>query len=213
MLMVRTPHSLTPLLGHANASRIYDSWLHLVGHGETGMINIAPGRSGQLNDSIVDVMADVGKAIRNTFSTPVASVGKTSSACDSPVVLEIPSTAGAWDYIETKEDLTLSQRITNYTIEYRRSTGPWLVLVPAVLPSPGPGPDATPLRDQVRDRPAGADPRDQYVGFRRIDVPSTIAAKDTATVAAIRFVCLESVGEEIHLNSFAVFKKNVPWEQ
>lgn len=23
-----------PLVGHANASRIYDSWLHLTGHGE-----------------------------------------------------------------------------------------------------------------------------------------------------------------------------------
>lgn len=216
-----------PKVGHANASRIFDSWLHLVGHGEVGMINIAPGRTGQLLDSIVDVMVDVGKAIRNTFTTPLASVGKTATTCSKPIELDMQAVKGTtFDYIETKEDLTKSQRITNYTVEYRRTAdAAWETLVPAVIPSPH-GPDdhraasssspptsmpTSPSHLQsLRDRPAGADPRDQYVGFRRIDIP-TIPINETANIDAIRFVCLDSVGEQIYLDSFAVYKKNVPW--
>lgn len=198
-----------PKVGHANASRIYDSWLHLVGHGEVGMVNIAPGRTGQLLDSIVDVMVDVGKAIRNTFTTPLAAVGKTSTTCSTPIELDMTAIKGkgtTFDYIETKEDLTKSQRITNYTVEYRRSAGSaWETLVPAVTPSP-----RGPPGEHIQDRPAGADPRDQYVGFRRIDVPA-IPVNETANIVAIRFVCLDSVGEQIYLDSFGVYKKNLPW--
>lgn len=124
------------------------------------MINIAPGRSGQLLDSIVDVMVDVGKAVRNTFTTPLASVGKTATSCSSPVELDMSGIKdAAFDYIETKEDLTKSQRIANYTVQYRRSaSAEWETLVPAVLPRK-PGPDGA--STNLRDRPAGADPRDQ----------------------------------------------------
>lgn len=50
----------------------------------------------------------------------------------------------------------------------------------------------------------------RYVGFRRIDVP-VISRNETANIDAIRFVCLDSVGEQIYLNSFAVYTKDVPW--
>jgi hypothetical protein len=62
----------------------------------------------------------------------------------------------------------------------------------------------------LRDRPAGADPRDQYVGYRRIDLP-IIPVSDTANITAIRFACKRSIGPVIHLVEFGVYKKTVPW--
>ena len=209
-----------PLVGHANASRIYDSWLHLTGHGEVGMVNIAPGRSGKLRESYLPVMTAVGKAIRDTFSHPLAYRGLSSGSCAVPLVLEVPLPAQGQsvDYIETKEDLTHSQRIMNYTIEYRvvgssPTSGPWLTLVPAVGVA-GTGPDAAD-NEKLGDRPAGADPRDSHVGFRRIDVPSGSAALAAAAggrIAAVRFRCLRSIGKEIFLASLALYKKALPWE-
>ena len=86
------------------------------------MTNIAPGRSGKLRESYVSVMADVGKAIRDTFAAPITSLTSIAANCSDPngVVLNLPGGfAEGFDYIETKEDLRRSQRIMNYSIEYR----------------------------------------------------------------------------------------------
>ena len=83
-------------------------------------------------------------------------------------MLELPAlNGGGFDYIETKEDLTKSQRIMQYAIEYRTASTPegvWLTLVPPVAPQSG-------NKTKLQDRPAGFDQRDQYVGFRRINHP------------------------------------------
>jgi alpha-L-fucosidase len=222
-----------PLVGHSNASRIFDGWLNLIGHGENGMVNIAPGRSGKLPDSYLPVMADVGKAIRDTFTTPLARLPATAANCSDPngIVLHMPnsenrsrenkrsenksredrsSPPSGFDFIETKEEVSKSQRILSYTIEYRTSSTPkdtWLTLVPAVKPSTA---IAAAAGTSLKDRPAGFDKRDQYIGFRRIDVPA-IPVAETAAVTTIRFRCLGSIGDEIYLKSFAVYKKNTPW--
>ena len=152
-------------------------------------------------------MAEAGKAIRDSFTTPIAAVGPTASARGEPVVLELPGKA--FDYIETREDLTKSQRIMNYTIEFRTAAGAdWQTLVPAVQPSEGPDRDRG-SRGRFGDRPAGADPRDSHVGFRRIDVP--LDGIYTADIEEIRFRCLRSLGGAFYLDSFAVFKASLPW--
>ena len=46
-----------PLVGHANASRIYNSWRHLIGHGETGMINVGADRTGRYGGVLCVVCA------------------------------------------------------------------------------------------------------------------------------------------------------------
>ena len=56
-----------PWVGHGNASRIFDSYLVTVGHGGVLNMNIPPERTGRMNVSVVAVMADVGKAINDTF--------------------------------------------------------------------------------------------------------------------------------------------------
>jgi len=194
-----------PRIGHANASRVYESWLHLVGHGEVGMINIPPDRNGQIPPEFVEVMEQVGRGIRDTFTTPLAAVAGVTTSCGAPVTLAIPA-GTQFDYIESKEDLTKSQRIMNYSVEYRTSpTADWLPLVPPVLPN-----TAAPLPGGLADRPAGADPRDSHVGFRRIDTP---VLSDTSRVTEIRFSCLRATQPEVHLASLAVYKKSVPWER
>ena len=97
----------------------------------------------------------------------------------------------------------------NYTIEYTADGSSWSTLVPPV----GNPPKAVEhlRRVGLGDRPAGADARDNYVGFRRIDVPA-IDAGATATARAIRFRCLRSLGDEIYLETLAVFRRRVPWE-
>jgi alpha-L-fucosidase len=210
-----------PLVGHSNASRIFNGWLNLIGHGENGMVNIAPGRTGKLPDSYLPVMADVGKAIRGTFTTPIASLPPTVANCSDPngVVLHLTSgSSSGFDYIETKEDVSKSQRIMGYAIEYRTAATPegtWLTLVPAVEPNATSTPAAA--STSLQDRPAGFDKRDQYIGFRRIDVP-VISLAATAAVEAIRFRCLRSIispatGDAIYLKALALYKENTPWGQ
>lgn len=105
----------------------------------------------------------------------------------------------------------------NYTIEYRLigsspNNGPWFTLVPPVRVGRSSGSGSG---QRLKDRPAGADPRDSHIGFRRIDVPSgssaTVAAAATGRIAAVRFRCLRSLGEEIYLASLALYQKNLPW--
>ena len=154
-------------------------------------------------------MAEAGKAIRDTFTTPLAAAGPTARDAGEPVVLQLPGKA--FDYIVTKEDLTKSQRIMNYTIEYRTAASPdWEILVPAVQPSQGPDHHGGGGGGgRFGDRPAGADPRDSHVGVRRIDVP--LAGIFTAGIKEIRFRCLRALGGTFYLKSFAVFKASLPW--
>lgn len=173
------------------------------------MINIPPDRNGQIPEAYVEVMATVGKGIRDTFTTPLASLSDVAGTCAQPVVLDIPK-GTQFDYVQTKEDFTHSQLIMNYSVEYRTAAGPWLPLVPPVPPPKSSDSLGHIDRGSLRDRPAGADPRDSHVGFRRIDTP---IIADTTEISQIRFSCLRALEEQIYLKSFGVFKKNVPWEQ
>ena len=102
-----------------------------------------------------------------------------------------------------REDVSRSQRVLNYTIDYTTDGYRWRTLVPAVR--------ATSDAEHATDRPAGRDSRDQYIGARRIDVP-TIPPVETPNVRAIRLRCLHSLGDVIHLESMGIFTRRVPWE-
>lgn len=193
-----------PWVGHTNASRLFDSVVNTVGHGAILNFNAPADRSGRMNASLAAVMSAVGAALNATFrAPPLAGAGAASGSCAAPLVLELPPPGGQrFDFVVTMEDLTHGQRIANYTVEYQdTSGGPWRTLVPPVVRN----------SSSVGDRPDGNDPRDQYVGLRRIDVPVV----DTAAVgiARVRFVCLRALEEPIFLRSFELRKKQVPWEK
>ena len=81
-----------------------------------------------------------------------------------------------------------------------------LTLVPPV-------PRGQPNASRLTDRPDGHDPRDQYVGHRRIDVPIVPGA---AGFAQVRFNCIrvtEPVDDGmVYLRQFSLHKKLVPWQ-
>jgi len=175
-----------------------------------------------MNASVVDVMHVAGKAINDTFH--LNDVGKATAVTGScgPGV-SVLDVSGPFDYIVTMEDLVHGQRIGNYSIEYRaKGSVSWEVLVPPVRASHSPPPPAAgaarvptaPAADgPVSDRPDGHDPRDQYIGHRRIDIPIV----STEHIAQVRFNCLRLIkavptGESVHLRQFSVHKKIVPWE-
>ena len=66
------------------------------------------------------------------------------------------------------------------------------------------------------DRPDGHDPRDQYVGHKRIDTPVVKTAG--LLIAQVRFNCLQLVASVdasdsyVHLRQLSLHKKTVPWE-
>lgn len=199
--------------GHANASRLWHDFLNTAGHSEVPMINIPVSREGTIPPAFTSVMNDFGAAIQNTFGTAVASVKPSSAAgtikCDgsddATVVLDIPKSGmkGGFDFVETKEDLMQGQSVNNYTVDFQTGAGgPWTTLVPPVLATGG-----------LQDRPAGTDPRDQYIGFRRIDLP-VIPRASTTSVTAVRFRCLSSGAPDgqAHIASLAVYKQDLPWE-
>ena len=68
------------------------------------------------------------------------------------------------------------------------------------------------LHALVGDRPDGHDPRDQYVGHKRIDFP--IVDPASTPMRKLRFVCLRALGDDptAFVRSFAVHQKRVPWE-
>ena len=190
-----------PWVGHGNASRIFESVLVTTGRGAVLNMNIAPERTGKMNASVAAVMRDVGKALNDTFGTSVAALGgPVEATCfGDPVVLEMPPGATATvDYVVLAEDLRFGQRVANYTVEYEdRAGGGWQVLVP-------PASDAG-----LDDRPDGRDPRDSRVGHKRVDA----AVRPLATIARVRFVCLRALAPTIHLRSFSVHTRRVPWEE
>ena len=156
-----------------------------------------------MNASLAAVMADVGTALNATFrAPPLAGVASVETPCGAPVVIDLPAPGGgAFDFVVSAEDLRHGQRVANYSFEYEAvgAPGVWLTLVPPVIKN------AT----AVGDRPDGNDPRDQYLGLRRIDTPVI----DTAAVrvARVRFVCLRALEEPIFLRSVELRRKQVPW--
>jgi alpha-L-fucosidase len=226
-----------PWVGHGNASRIFNSYLATVGHGAVLNMNIPPERTGRMNASVAAVMAEVGRAINATFHSAVASMaaGGASGACvDGVATLDV---GGApFDYVVTMEDLAAGgQRIANYSVEFTRvgaAADAWETLVPVCVPNAtdpaapavcaanapaaaaaasgggGGGGDAG-----YGDRPDGHDPRDQYIGHKRIDFPIVpTSGAGAVAVAQVRFSCHRAIEAPVHLRSFALHKKVVPWE-
>merc|ERR1712224_548350 len=105
------------------------------------------------------------------------------------------------------EDLTMGQRIGKYSIEYRLSgSDEWHMLVPPV--------NAT----KLQDRPDGGDPRDQYIGHKRIDRPIVPASgPGRREIEQVRFNCLRVVNsvdegdDTVYLRQFSLHRKTVPW--
>ena len=194
-----------PWVGHANASRIFDSYLVTVGRGATLNMNIPPERTGRMNVSAAKTMAEAGKAINDTFHKNVAIAPAKSGACAEGIVtLDVPA-GSEFDYVVSAEDMVHGARFANYSVEFQRVGSPnWEVLVPAVQPA---GPD------QLRDRPDGHDPRDSHIGHKRIDLPVVpTAGAGALRIKSVRLNCLGAFEEPVHVKSFSLHKKTVPWE-
>ena len=164
-----------------------------------------------MNESVVAVMRQAGKGINDTFKLYNAGkVTSKSALCTNGVA--VVDVTGEFDYVQTMEDLSKGQRIGNYSIEYKRKGYPkWEILVPPVKAS-----DI--LTTSLRDRPDGHDPRDQYVGHKRIDTPVVPTSGPNAIdITHVRFNCLGLVKsadpkEPVHLRAFSLHKKQVPWQ-
>ena len=118
--------------------------------------------------------------------------------------------------------VTVGQRIANYSVEFQREgSTTWELLVPPALAN-GSKPNfffhehvshpTQALRTGLGDRPDGHDPRDQYVGHKRIDFP--IVNTSEVKVASVRFNCIRPIegADQVHIRSMALDKKTVPWE-
>ena len=122
------------------------------------------------------------------------------------------------------EDLAKGgQRVANYTVEFLPADAAddddaaWRTLVPtcAVFANGTVACDGG-ERGALGDRPDGHDPRDQYIGHKRIDVP--VVNTTAIRMAQVRFNCLRLIeavpaGEPVFLRSFSLHKRRVPWEQ
>ena len=200
-----------PWVGHSNASRLFDGYIETVGRGGNLNANIAPNKEGLINASVIQVMADTGKAINDTFK--LNDAGKIVDLAPLPcsvgaVVLDV---SGPFDYVLTMEDMRHGQRVANYSIEYKlKGSTAWAMLVPPLYAN------ASAPASSLGDRPDGNDPRDQYVGRKRIDIPLLEARG--LPIEQVRFNCnrlAESVDADdkvIHLRQFSVHRKLVPWE-
>merc|ERR1712217_721635 len=158
-----------------------------------------------MNASVAEVMRDVGAALNSTFGKYVAHASGVKSACGASVIeLKLPRVGSAFNYVVTMEDMGHGQRIANYSVEFQRAgSSVWEALVPPVQ-----------KKTHLRDRPDGHDPRDQYVGHKRIDLPQFPDVEATKTVAKVRLNCLRSLhGPEVLIRSFALHKRDVPWER
>lgn len=167
-------------------------------------MNIPPERTGQMNASVFEVMKEAGKALNDTFGTSVAA-SKGSGDCTEGVLEMILPANSQFDYVVSMEDLSMGQRIANYSIDFQRQgSTTWETLVPPVIKK----------KKQVGDRPDGHDPRDSYVGHKRIDFPIVkTSGPDAIDIARVRFNCIRALETPIHLRSFKLHKKTVPWEK
>jgi hypothetical protein len=198
-----------PWVGHANASRIFDSYLVTVGRGATLNMNIPPERTGRMNVSAAKTMAEAGKAINDTFHKNVGITEAKSGPCAAGIA-HIDVTPGtAFDYVVSMEDMTKGARFANYSVEFQRVGSPeWEVLVPPV--QAGPAPDQL----QARDRPDGHDPRDSHIGHKRIDLPVVATSgPDAVRIKAVRLNCIAAFEEPVFVRSFSLHKKTVPWSE
>jgi hypothetical protein len=172
-----------------------------------------------MNASVVAVMHEAGKAINDTFKLHNAGAATAQSGPCSAGVAVI-DVSGQFDYVVTMEDLSRGQRIGNYSIEFRRKNSTQgETLVPAVQPAaPSTRHKVGDERLRSRDRPDGHDPRDQYIGHKRIDLPIVQTSGPGAiAIAQVRFNCLRVVkslheSSIVYVRSFSVHKKRVPWE-
>ena len=181
-----------------------------------------------MNASVAAVMAQVGRAISNTFDR---SVGAVQSNVSGPCVAGFATVRAAgsgtldFDFIMSREDLVGGQRIANYSVEYERvgRPGSWEMLVQVGGDcGPHPGQPPCPKLTASLRRPEGrlGDPvagyfaRDQHVGTRRIDVPQNTSSwhKHKDEVSAVRFSCAGAYAEPVSLASFSLHKKCADWE-
>jgi alpha-L-fucosidase len=198
-----------PWVGHTNASRIFDSYIQTVGHGAVLNFNCPAERTGRMNASLAAAMAEAGAALNATFrAPPLAALAPASTPCGAPLVLELPGGGGQpFDYVVTMEDLRFGQRVANYSFDYQAvGSDAWEVLVPPVWAN------KTPPASPVGDRPDGHDPRDQYIGRKRIDVPVAATGNGTVRVARVRFNCLRAMEDPVYLKSVELRARQVPWE-
>ena len=202
-----------PWVGHANASRIFDSHLTTVGHGAVLNFNAPAERTGRMNVSAAAEMFDAGLALNATFAgAPVAGfeTGPVNVSVGVPLVVDLPGAGGQpFDYVVAMEDLRFGQRIANYSIDYMAvGSSVWEVLVPPVVKN---------ATAPFGDRPDGHDPRDQYLGHRRIDFPvvntSSFASGGgpVVPVARVRFNVLRALAEPAVLRSLTLRLRQTPW--
>ena len=199
-----------PWVGHTNASRIFDSFIWTVGHGATLNFNCPAERTGRMNASLSAVMHVAGAALNATFrAPPLVGVGATSVPCGTPIEIDLPGGGGQpFDYVVSMEDLSFGQRVANYSFEFMAVGGDvWEMLVPPVISNKS---------ASLTDRPDGKDPRDSYLGHKRIDFPivNTSATTGAAVkVAKVRFNCIRSLEDPIYIRSIELREKQVPWEK
>mgnify|MGYP000571699837 FL=1 len=157
-----------------------------------------------MNASVRETMAIVGKALNDTFrNSHVRKEEHVSGKCTDGVVTINGVLGQPFDYVVTMEDLTEGQRIANYSVEYQaKGSGDWHILVPPALKNG--------TKPNYGDRPDGHDPRDQYVGHKRIDFP--VINTTEIQVEAVRFNCIQSFTPTVAIRSFSLHKKQVPWE-
>lgn len=203
-----------PWVGHANASRIFDSYIVTVGRGAVLNMNIPPERTGKMNTSVVQVMKTAGQAINQTFRQSVVKLDLQTGTCggaDGVAEVSLPATGGEFDYVMSMEDLSKGQRVANYSVTFQRvGSNTWETLVPAVWAGKATNPEG------LTDRPDGHDPRDSHIGLKRIDLPIVQTSGTGAVkIAKVRLNCIASInaGETIYIKQFSLHKKTVPWEQ
>ena len=174
-------------------------------------MNAPPDHTGLMNASVVATMADAGKAINDTFYNHNRGIAQDIVAPCGPgvMVLDVVG-SGPIDYVVTMEDLTRGQRIANYSVEFRRhGSVEWEMLVPVVQ-------TRRPRGGNIADRPDGHDPRDSYIGHKRIDVP--IVPRDTP-IAQVRFNCIRAIRPDagtpttVRLRQFSLHQKILPWKE
>lgn len=194
-----------------------------MGHGTTLTVNIPPERTGQMNASVAAVMAQVGRAINNTFHTRVAAVGAPPDSVSGPCIEGFATIKAAaekvlprFDYVMSREDMGEGQRIADYSIEFetRASPGVWKMLVKAGGDHSSSASNDL-LRSHLGDPIAGDFPRDMHVGSRRIDVPQNTSlfwyANTSSSITAVRFNCLKAYAEPVTLRSFSLHARCVEW--
>ena len=179
-----------------NATRIWQTYVAIVGIGRTATLNAPPGTTGQIVPELADAMAQFGRKMKELMKPVTPSAIKynlTSTTCDNTVVgeLDLSTNGGAGEYlinaIMTKEDLARGQRITSYALDYQEGEGPSTSWIPFKLGNFS-GPNNV----------AAEGVHGLSVGARIIDfVPPTRAKK-------VRFRCLSAAGGNVYLSSFSV---------